>query len=80
MSDSTPLSLSILDRLLDDGILGLVDCQVQSAHLVSLGASVIPRPDFVGLLDQFCDPPRAFKHWPTAPISVRELAQSAAPG
>ena len=79
-SNASKFALLFLDRLLDDGILGLVDCQVQSAHLVSLGASVIPRPDFVGLLDQFCDPPRAFKHWPTAPISVRELAQSAAPG
>ncbi len=32
----------------------LIDCQVYSEHLVSLGAEEIPRDEFIGLLKQFC--------------------------
>ncbi|HTR29461.1 MAG TPA: leucyl/phenylalanyl-tRNA--protein transferase [Puia sp.] len=31
---------------------GLIDCQVYTEHLESLGARMIPRPDFLTLLDQ----------------------------
>lgn len=33
----------------------LIDCQVHSGHLASLGAINIPRQDFIGLLEQHCD-------------------------
>ena len=32
----------------------LIDCQVYTDHLKSLGASMMPRKDFVGLLGQYC--------------------------
>jgi len=32
----------------------LIDCQIRSSHLVSLGAREIPRNDFIELLDQYC--------------------------
>lgn len=32
----------------------LIDCQVHSGHLASLGAVEIPRPEFVALLDKYC--------------------------
>ena len=35
----------------------LVDCQVHTAHLVSLGAEEIPRRDFCRLLDRWCPTP-----------------------
>ncbi|HLA75499.1 MAG TPA: leucyl/phenylalanyl-tRNA--protein transferase [Gammaproteobacteria bacterium] len=35
----------------------LVDCQVHSDHLARLGAELIPRRDFIQLLDQHCDNP-----------------------
>lgn len=34
---------------------GLIDCQVYSAHLASLGAEEIPRQQFVRYLDILCD-------------------------
>src|SRR5262249_2666878 len=34
----------------------LVDCQVASAHVASLGASSISRAAFLSLLDRYCDP------------------------
>ena len=33
----------------------LIDCQVHSGHLASLGAINIPRPEFVSLLDEHCN-------------------------
>jgi leucyl/phenylalanyl-tRNA--protein transferase len=40
--------------LLREGI-ELIDCQVYTEHLESLGARMIPRPKFLGLLDQLID-------------------------
>ncbi len=65
--------LVLLDKLLRDGRLGLVDCQVRSSHLLTLGASVIPRADFAGRLDTLCEPVSRFESWPGAPIKVLEL-------
>jgi len=31
----------------------LVDCQIRSEHLVSLGAEMIARKDFIGLLKKY---------------------------
>ena len=41
----------------------LLDCQVHSQHLQSLGASLMPRPVFTGLLAQYCNRP-ATADWP----------------
>ena len=74
-SDASKIALLVLDRLLDAGTIGLVDCQVQSSHLLSLGASVIPRSRFTGLLDTLCEPVGPFEDWPERPIEVPELLQ-----
>ncbi len=68
--------LVLLDRLLRDGRLGLVDCQVQSSHLFSLGASTITRADFTRRLDTLCEPAVPFENWPDAPINVLELLEN----
>ncbi|MDJ0795042.1 MAG: leucyl/phenylalanyl-tRNA--protein transferase [Woeseiaceae bacterium] len=67
--------LVFLDQLLADGRLGLIDCQVQSSHLLSLGASTIARTDFVERLDALCEPVLRFETWPDAPIKVLELLE-----
>ena len=68
--------LVLLDQLLCDGRLGLVDCQVQSSHLLSLGASTITRADFTRRLDTLCEPVTPFESWPGAPINVLELLEN----
>lgn len=72
--NASKLALLSVAQLLDDGTLGLLDCQMQSPHLVSLGASNIPRAAFVGLLDGLCEPPARFENWPDDPIPVKDLA------
>ncbi len=72
-SGASKFSLVFLNRLLEDGRFGLLDCQVQSSHLITLGASTIPRSDFVRRLQELCEPVVPFKSWPDTPIKVSEL-------
>lgn len=47
---------SMVDKLIADGFI-LIDCQVHSRHLASLGAREIPRKQFIALLrDAISDP------------------------
>ncbi|MEO8464450.1 MAG: leucyl/phenylalanyl-tRNA--protein transferase [Gammaproteobacteria bacterium] len=41
----------------------LIDCQVASAHTVSLGATNIARPEFLRLVAQHCEPPGVPGRW-----------------
>lgn len=43
--------ISYVQQLRTEGV-ELIDCQVQTDHLATLGARMIPRTDFIALLDQ----------------------------
>jgi leucyl/phenylalanyl-tRNA--protein transferase len=73
--NASKIALLLLDRMLQTETLGLIDCQVQSRHLLSLGASVIPRAQFSDCLDEMCEPPSAFDGWPDAPIRASQLVR-----
>ena len=54
--DASKVALSALvRRCLAVGI-AFIDCQMQTAHLASLGARPLPRTAFLGLLAQHCGP------------------------
>jgi leucyl/phenylalanyl-tRNA--protein transferase len=72
-SNASKIALLALDRMLSDGTFGIIDCQVQSSHLLSLGATAISRSSFVEMLGRLCAIPGAFKDWPQAPIRAIEL-------
>ena len=48
--------VGLTHHMLDKG-LEIIDCQIVSQHLMSLGAEVIPRSEFTAVLQQACDPP-----------------------
>ncbi len=73
--NASKFCLVLLDQFLADGRLGLIDCQVESSHLLSLGASTIARTNFVERLDALCEPVSRFESWPEAPIKVLELLE-----
>jgi leucyl/phenylalanyl-tRNA--protein transferase len=73
-SNASKMALLLVDRLLASGTLGILDCQVQSGHLLSLGAVTIPRAEFVERIKELCDPPDPFAGWPSTPLRVSELA------
>lgn len=48
--DASKVALVRLARQLADWDFGLIDCQMETAHLASLGARTLPRADFVARL------------------------------
>ena len=74
--NASKIALLFLDRMLQAGTLGLIDCQVQSRHLLSLGAAVVQRARFVEILDELCEPQQAFTSWPELPLMASQLVQS----
>ncbi len=72
---ASKFALVYLDRLMRDGTLGVVDCQLQSSHLLSLGAATMARSEFVALIGALCTPPRRLEFGRVGPIPVSELAK-----
>lgn len=63
-SDASKVAFAHLVWQLQRWDFTLIDCQVYSEHLASLGAIEIPRPRFLELLDQYCEPIEAHQgHW-----------------
>ncbi len=54
MRDASKVALVSLARQLADWQFGLIDCQVYSSHLASLGAVTIPRSQFLQRLGELC--------------------------
>ncbi|MGI9272980.1 MAG: leucyl/phenylalanyl-tRNA--protein transferase [Woeseiaceae bacterium] len=59
-----------LCRILQRKDFVLLDCQVLSQHLTTLGAELMPRSEFTDILRTSCDPAVQFDEWPSkvAPI------------
>ena len=57
VSDASKVALVHLCRTLEDRGFGLIDCQMATDHLLSLGAFQIPRAAFTASLDLLCADP-----------------------
>ncbi len=64
--------LFVANRMLA-GDLAILDCQVVSSHLLSLGARTQPRAEFRALLDQLCNPANPVGKWADTPIPCKDL-------
>lgn len=71
--NASKFALLALCRVLEKHDFELIDCQVVSGHLLSLGAIAMPRTDFSAILSGACDPAIPFAKWPGAPMSVPGL-------
>ena len=63
VTDASKIAFVFLVRQLQRWQFNLIDCQIQSAHLDQFGAKLIPRSDFVSLLNQFCHPTERSGLW-----------------
>ena len=63
VSDASKVAFACFVRHLAASGFELVDCQVHSAHLASLGAETIPRHRFTTLLDRLCEVPSPVTQW-----------------
>jgi leucyl/phenylalanyl-tRNA---protein transferase len=64
MTDASKVALVHAVSFLSDRAFELIDCQVASAHTMSLGATNLRRADFLELLATLCDPPGKPHRWP----------------
>lgn len=55
VSNASKVAFVYLVRQLKEKSFQLIDCQVETAHLGSLGARNIPRQQFIQILDRYCD-------------------------
>lgn len=55
VSDASKVALAYLCRLMIQNGCPLIDCQVENSHLLSMGATAIPREEFERYLGQYCD-------------------------
>jgi len=62
-SDASKAAFAFAVKHLQEWGYRLIDCQVYTDHLVSLGAEEIPRKAFILLLDDYCDLPPSVSAW-----------------
>lgn len=72
-ANASKIALLGLASLMDSGEFGIIDCQVISGHLLTLGATLIPRSQFINTIEPLCKPACRFENWPSGPISTSEL-------
>jgi leucyl/phenylalanyl-tRNA--protein transferase len=63
VTDASKVALVRLAEHLRARSFELIDCQVASAHVASLGATSISRDAFLACLDEYCEPPGAPGSW-----------------
>ena len=76
VTDASKAAMFVLTRLLSQHGFRLLDCQVASPHLLTLGATLIPRDEFIRLLEGACSTNRQCRFWPTETRSVAEILLS----
>lgn len=64
--------LALCSTMLDENFL-LLDCQVESPHLVSMGADAIPRERFANELRQFCTSREKRLNYPAGRIKIQQF-------
>jgi leucyl/phenylalanyl-tRNA--protein transferase len=62
-SNASKIAAAHLVRYLEQHGFGMIDCQMRTAHLASLGAREIPRDDFIARLEPLCAAPVAPGFW-----------------
>jgi leucyl/phenylalanyl-tRNA--protein transferase len=62
--DASKVALHGLVQSLRASNVGLIDCQIASPHLESLGARAIPRREFVACLERWITDLRPVPGWP----------------
>jgi leucyl/phenylalanyl-tRNA--protein transferase len=73
VSNSSKVALAALARQLHRWAFAVIDCQVRTDHLLSMGAADIPRELFLELLERFCSLPGQEGPWELDPDLFTDL-------
>lgn len=71
-ADASKMALAMLVARLREWKFEMIDCQIRSAHLISLGAAEIPRAEFVKRLQRAVELPAPAGRWSAANWSPRD--------
>lgn len=63
VTDASKIALKYLCAVLDEKGYHLIDCQVETAHLLSLGAQLVPREQFVREMNEALQIDQPFTRW-----------------
>ena len=63
-TDASKIAIAHLARFLEHEGFGLIDCQMNTSHLASLGAREIPRCEFIARLQKLITIPPLNGRWP----------------
>jgi leucyl/phenylalanyl-tRNA--protein transferase len=73
VTNASKVAVLALCRQLVAHDFAVLDCQVPSPHLMSLGAARMPRVQFASLLETVCTPRSRFDDWPSSRIDAALL-------
>ncbi|HLT91856.1 MAG TPA: leucyl/phenylalanyl-tRNA--protein transferase [Woeseiaceae bacterium] len=73
VTDASKTAMLALCRHLSAHAFTVLDCQLVSPHLLSLGARPMPRAEFKALVERACRPRTPFRDWPAEPRPAAEL-------
>ncbi len=72
-ANASKIALFALTKHMLANSLSLIDCQVESPHLLTLGATIMPRAEFVRTLNAACKPALMHQDWPSETIEAAKL-------
>ncbi len=79
VSDASKVALAALAMQLQRWEFAVIDCQMQTDHLISMGAMPIPRPAFLHLLARYCPLPGRDGGWALDPDLFTDLFPAMSP-
>jgi leucyl/phenylalanyl-tRNA--protein transferase len=74
--NASKYALFALSRILLSQDFVLIDCQVASRHLMSLGSVAMPRSDFSAMVSSSCNPVSMTLEWPKSALIIAELVSN----
>jgi leucyl/phenylalanyl-tRNA--protein transferase len=72
-SNASKAAMFALCKMLRKSNVEMLDCQVESPHLMSLGASLVPRSQFASSLQTACTDYVPLDSWPSEPVKIADI-------
>jgi len=72
-TNASKAAMIALCAVLGDNAFALLDCQVESPHLMSLGAELMPRRQFVRILRGTSEKQQQFDRWPGERLKIQDF-------
>lgn len=77
VSDASKIAMMALSRVVAQQSFVLLDCQVASPHLITLGAELLQRAEFTKMLSEANSSPDQARFWPATRLPAAEFLPAA---